>query len=205
MAAQTAPLVSRRDRQRQETRRDLAFAALELADTHGLANVRVPDIAAAAGVSPRTFNNYFDSKEAAIAWPARQRGIRLAEDLGARPPEERLHEAIVGAVSERYARWDDGGFPGPWLQKFRVLVAREPALFGEYLKAADATERALAEAIRVRMGATEDELRPKLLAAVAVAVERTAVRHWMTQQEKAAPLGETVRTALEQALPEIQT
>jgi AcrR family transcriptional regulator len=201
--AVTTPTVSRRERQREETRRDLALAALELASTHGLANIRVPEIAAAAGVSPRTFNNYFDSKEAAIAWPARRRAAKLADNLAARPEREPIGEALVGAVGDLYAAREEQGFPGPWLRKFRALVAREPALYGEYLKAADAAERALAEAIRTRLGAREDELRPELLAAVAVGAERAAIRHWMTQRRKTAPLAEAVRGALEQVLAQV--
>jgi AcrR family transcriptional regulator len=61
------PPVRRRDLQKDQTRLDLALAAFELARQHALAAVRVPQIAAATGVSPRTFNNYFPSKEAAIA------------------------------------------------------------------------------------------------------------------------------------------
>jgi AcrR family transcriptional regulator len=194
----------RRDRQREETRRDLAFAALELASAHGLASVRVPDIAAAAGVSPRTFNNYFPSKEAAIVWPAARRAAQLMGNLLAQPEEEELGAAIVSAVSDLYGAPQEHGFPARWLQKFRLLVAREPALYGEYLKAADAAEQALAEAIRVRTGAAEDELRPKVLAAVVAGAERAAVRHWMAQHPKPGSLVETVRAALQLALREIE-
>ena len=59
----------RRDLQKEQTRRDLALAAFNLARAHGLANVRISQIATAVGVSPRTFNNYFPSKEAAVIWP----------------------------------------------------------------------------------------------------------------------------------------
>jgi hypothetical protein len=90
------------------------------------------------------------------------------------------------------------------VRKFRALVAREPALYGEYLKASDAGERALAEAIRERTGAGADELRPELLAAVAVAAERAAIRHWMTHGQAPGTLAETVTAALRQALPEVE-
>lgn len=203
MAVRSTPIASRRERQQEETRRDLALAALELASAHGLANVRVPDIAAAAGVSPRTFNNYFESKEAAIAWPARRRAAKLADNLLARPEREPIGEALVGAISDLHASRQERGFPGPWLRKFRTLVAHEPAVYGEYLKAADAAERALADAIRTRTDASEDELRPALLAAVAVAAERAAIRHWMSQRRKTAPLAGTVTAALEQVLAEV--
>src|SRR5580700_9655439 len=94
-----APAARRRDRQREETRLDLALAAFELAREHGLAGVRVPQIAAAAGVSTRTFNNYFASKEEAIAWPAIRRAAGRALSLDDRPAGEPLDQALAGAVA----------------------------------------------------------------------------------------------------------
>jgi AcrR family transcriptional regulator len=41
-------------------------------------------------VSPRTFNNYFSSKEAAIVFPTTLRAGRLAEDLAEQPADEPL-------------------------------------------------------------------------------------------------------------------
>jgi AcrR family transcriptional regulator len=193
----------RRDVQREETRRDLAIAAFEQASAKGLANVRVPEIAAAAGVSTRTFNNYFPSKEAAITWPAARRAAQEAENLLARPAEESLSQALLAATSEVYGAPRKDGLPADWLRKFRALVASEPGLRGEYLKAAQAAERALAGAIAVRTGAGEDELEPKVLAAVVVAAERAAVMHWMKQDDKAEPLRETVRAAVQLALSEV--
>src|SRR5690606_21474884 len=55
-----------RERKKDETRRALREAALRLALEHGPDQVRVDDIAAAAGVSTRTYNNYFSSREQAI-------------------------------------------------------------------------------------------------------------------------------------------
>src|ERR1700677_1972181 len=93
------PPVRRRDQQKDQTRFDLSLAAFELAREHGLAGVRVPQIAAATGVSPRTFNNYFPSKEADIVWPTTWRGSRLAASLGARPAGEPLADALAEAVA----------------------------------------------------------------------------------------------------------
>jgi len=47
------------------------MAALRLAVERGLENVTVEDITAEAGVSLRTFGNYFSSKYEAICAPAR--------------------------------------------------------------------------------------------------------------------------------------
>jgi AcrR family transcriptional regulator len=143
----------RRDWQKVQTRLDLALAAFELAKMHGLAQVRVPQIAEAVGVSTRTFNNYFASKEAAIVWPSTLRGARLASDVAERPAGEQLADALVAVVAGLYGPAGQEGLPEGWLDGFRALVAAEPALHGEYLKSQAAGERALAETIAARTAA----------------------------------------------------
>src|ERR1700691_406546 len=125
--------VRRRDQQKEQTRLDLALAAFELARAEGLAKVRVPQIAEAVGVSTRTFNNYFPSKEAAIVWPTTLRGARMADDLSGRPSGGPLADALVAIVAGLYGPEGQEGLPGGWLEGFRTLIAAEPALHGEYL------------------------------------------------------------------------
>jgi AcrR family transcriptional regulator len=192
----------RRDRQREETRHDLALAAFEMARQRGLANVRVPEIALAVGVSTRTFNNYFASKEQAIAWPAVQHAATMADILLQRPADEPLGAALVEAVTGVYLP-QERGLPPHWLRDFRSLVAREPALHGEYLKASQAAERALADAIAQRMHLRPGDLRVLVIAAMAVGAERAAVMHWMASPKGAARTGslvQTVRAAVTQAV-----
>lgn len=198
--ALTRPPARRRDQQKEQTRLDLALAAFELAREHGLASVRVPQIAAATGVSPRTFNNYFASKEAAIAWPATWRASRLAASLAARPPQEPLADALVAAVASMYGEDEMDGLPPGWLRDFRALVAREPALHGEYLKAAAAVEAVLAGAIARRTGAEQGQLEPQVLAAVVAGAERAAVLYWARQASASTTLVAVVRTAVGMAV-----
>jgi AcrR family transcriptional regulator len=198
--ADAVPRVRRRELQKEQTRLALAVAAFDLANEHGLANVRVPQIAAAVGVSPRTFNNYFHSKEAAIVWPVTVRAAGLAGSLARRPAEEPLTDAIVAAVAGQAGHTQIAGLPAAWLDEFRALVAAEPALHGEYLKAAAAAEPALADAIARRAGTPAGELEPLILAAAALAAERAAVMHWARTLTPRSSLADTVRAAVAMAV-----
>ena len=199
-SAQLNPPARRRDQQKDQTRLDLSLAAFELAREHGLAGVRVPQIAAATGVSTRTFNNYFASKEAAIVWPATWRGSLLAASLAARPAAEPIADALVAAVAGLYEQDVTDGLPDGWFRDFRALVASEPALHGEYLKATSAVETTLADAIARRQGTAEGQLESQVLAAVAAGAERAAVRYWARQADASATLVDVVRTAVGMAV-----
>lgn len=62
--------LSLRERRRRKTALDIQRATLELAVSQGLDNTRVEAIAERAGVSPRTFFNYYPNKEsAAVGMP----------------------------------------------------------------------------------------------------------------------------------------
>ena len=189
----------RREQQKEQTRLDLALAAFELAKAEGLANVRVPQIAEAVGVSTRTFNNYFPSKEAAIVFPTTLRGARLAGDLAARPAGEPLADALVEVVAGLYGSHGQEGLPDNWTDGFRAMVGAEPSLHGEYLKAQGAVEVQLADEIARRTGAAAGDLEPLLLAGVVLAAERAALLHWFRQQPE-TPVADVVRTAVAMAV-----
>jgi AcrR family transcriptional regulator len=187
----------RREQYREQTRLDLALAAFQQATETGLGSVRVPQVAAAAGVSTRTFNNYFTSKEQAIAWLAGQHAGGMAVALAERPPGEPIGAALVEAVLSQYRPPEVHGLPPHFLRDFRALVANEPALQGEYLRAMAAAERDLGDAIEKRapsLGA----LPARVLAGVVTGAERAAVRYWM--QDRTGRLVDTVREALTRAV-----
>jgi hypothetical protein len=98
-----------------------------------------------------------------------------------------------------YEHDDMDGLPPGWLGDFRALVATEPALHGEYLKAAAAVEAALAGAIARRTGAQESDLEPRVLAAVVAGAERAAVLYWARQPSPSSTLVEVIRTAVTMA------
>ncbi len=107
MTTDGAEVVSLRERKKRATRTALSSAALRLAIERGFEHVLVEEIAAEAGVAPRTFNNYFPSKEAAIIAEGTERALRMREALRARPPDEPLWTAVRQAVAGLFASGAD--------------------------------------------------------------------------------------------------
>src|SRR5246127_3717437 len=91
-----------RERKKLATRQALGMAAMRLAIERGLDNVLVEDIADAAGVSARTFNNYFASKYEAICALQQARAVRIGDALRARPAGEPLWESVTQAVLSQF-------------------------------------------------------------------------------------------------------
>lgn len=87
-----------RERKKSDTRRALSDAALQLAFERGLDNVTRDDIASVAGVSLRTFNNYFTGKYEALAYRQAERMRRGVAELRQRPADEPLWTAIGHSV-----------------------------------------------------------------------------------------------------------
>lgn len=159
-----------RERKKEATRVALREAALRLALEHGPANVRVDDIAEAAGVSPRTYNNYFSSREEAIvAAVTADRESRIAAAVTERLPETRLTEAIVDAITEQYTD------PGEQGRDALLLITTNPGLRTAFLDAPAALEDPLREVIETRVG---DPQTARVLAASVAAAVRVALEQW---------------------------
>jgi AcrR family transcriptional regulator len=171
-----------RERKKAETRAALSWAAIRLTVERGFDALRVEDIAAAAGVSPRTFNNYFSSKAEAITSRHLDRLLRFAAEVRRRPPGESLWDALAAAAMAGFE-------PGPevlahpvpdpvqWAAGLRVMVT-EPALQGEMLRAGAAARAEIAAAVAERTGTDPGiDLYPNLVAAAVLAVVDTVTSH----------------------------
>lgn len=166
-----------RERKKLAVRRALGGAALKLAVERGLENVTVEDITAEAGVSLRTFGNYFSSKYEAICALGTDRARRVGAELRGRPAGEPLWDAITAAMLAHYE--GAGRAPdGAWLAGLK-LVLSAPAIRGEYLKINSEMQEALAEAIAARTGRDlEQDMYPRVLAGAVIAAAQVAVRRW---------------------------
>ncbi|MEV4596368.1 TetR/AcrR family transcriptional regulator [Amycolatopsis sp. NPDC049253] len=157
-----------RERKKQATRTALSSAALRLAVEHGPENVRVDDIAEAAGVSPRTYNNYFSSREEAIVFAVTSdRESRVAAAVRASPAG--LADAVVEAVVTQYTE------PGEEAREALLLITTSPALRTAYARSATALEPPLTEVLAERV---PDGPTARVLAAAVAAAVRIALEQW---------------------------
>ncbi|WP_067893878.1 TetR/AcrR family transcriptional regulator [Nocardia vaccinii] len=183
-----------RERKKQATRVALREAALALALAHGPDNVRVEDIAEAAGVSPRTYNNYFSSREQAIVDAVTaDREARVADAVAARPAGVRLADAVTAAVVAQYTD------PGEQHREALPMIIARPALRAAFLGATGAITPPLAEAIATHLPDAED-LTGEILAASVCAAVRIALDRWL---QPAPGLGSAGFVVTSGSLPEL--
>src|SRR5258708_31432751 len=150
------PRLPLRERKKLATRRGIRRVALDLIAERGLSDVPVEDVAAAADVSPRTFFNYFPSKEAVLfgADPGRAEELRarLVRDLPGRSALDVLR-VVLADQARMFAKelTELGGDPARWARQMKAAHA-DPQL-----RAAQAAHMALVEsrfagALAARLG-----------------------------------------------------
>jgi AcrR family transcriptional regulator len=187
-----------RQRKKQQTRSELTWAAVRLTVERGLNNVLVEDIAAAAGVSPRTFNNYFSSKAEAIAARHIDRLKAIAVQLRQRPAEEPLWGAISAAVISQFRSEDhQDGPPDPsWAAGVKLMMS-EPAVCAELLQGSRAAEKEFGVVIAERIGTNPNSLYPQLAAAAMGVAVHVSLEQWL-RADPPAGIQQLLRNSLKQ-------
>lgn len=172
-----------RERKKQATREALREAALRLAMERGPDQVRVEDIAEAAGVSPRTYNNYFASREQAIVSAVTaDREARIAAGVAVRASHVRLADAVTEAVVEQYTG------AGERAHEALLLITTRTALRNAFLDATAGIESPLTAVIAERLDGTGAHTARVLAASVAAAV-RIALEGWLQPAGSAEAAG----------------
>ncbi|WP_447009042.1 TetR/AcrR family transcriptional regulator [Saccharothrix sp. DSM 118769] len=169
-----------RERKKQATRTALADAALRLCVAHGLDAVTVERVAHEAGVSLRTFFNYFSSKEEAVVAGDVATAAAFVRAFADRPADEdvlvALRAALVDVVPER--------IDPDRVAQLRVL-RRTPALLPHQIAAFAAEERELAAVVAARVGVDpETDLYPVMFAAAVMATLRVTVGWWLDAADR---------------------
>ncbi len=167
--------VGRRGRPPGTSARELELVSLRLFSEHGFEETTVERIAAAAGVSKRTFFRYFDSK-ADVLWHAFDGEVRslraaFAAVPGDIPLMEAIRQVVVGV--NQYRAEDV-----PELRTRMNLIGSVPALQASAAQHYDAWERAVSEFAADRLGQPADSLYPLAIGRATLAVCRSAYDRW---------------------------
>jgi AcrR family transcriptional regulator len=163
-----------RERKKLDTRRAISDAALSLMVESGIDNVTREAIAGLAGVSLRTFSNYFAGKYEAIAYRQTERLRRSIAVLRQRPADEPLWTSITESVMQPLE--EDVNDAGGWennIPSREALVEIRKLLLSPEIR--DATAKELfdewVEVIAERTGTDPGrDLYPRLVTAVVRAV-----------------------------------
>jgi AcrR family transcriptional regulator len=190
-----------RERKRRETRRALQLAILEQSIERGYDRVTIEEICRAADVSPRTFFNYFASKEDAV--------------LGAVPgfPDAEVVERYVdegfGADALRdlpvlFLSMSDALDDIEILGLRKQLMRREPGLLGLRVSSSRAFENLLADVVLRRLNRDEPsvdrdarERRARLIAMVGFATMRFGWLAWI-DEGGVRPLDDQLRASFDE-------
>lgn len=178
----------RREQKREETRRRLMREGQRLFAEQGFDRTSVDEIAAAAGVSRRTFFHYFGSKEDVVLSRHDDFQSALVEAIRTAPPEAPLLQVAGQAVIAAL-----GTFDPDEVALLERLKCDTPALRARDHGKYERLERSIAGALADRSGASPDDLRTRLDAMLVTGMLRVGGSGWVSAAAAGVPVEEYVR------------
>jgi AcrR family transcriptional regulator len=178
-----------RERKKQRTRDQIVEAAFGLFAERGFQATTVADIAAAADIAPRTFFAYFPSKEAVVFFDFDAMFASLKTTIEERPEGETAIDSL--------RRWLDHSLPIKHEETDEAVLRKrmcidEPSLSAHQKGLLGRLEEVLRDGVARDLGEPVDGLRPKLVAAAAVAALNSIDSAAHDKSESMALLDETL-------------
>ncbi len=166
------------ERKRRLVHEELVDVAASLMAECSFEETTVEQIAAAAGVSRRTFFRYFASKEDVLVQSIAHIGAKLDAHLAARSPAEKPSVALRRAFDVFVRHPTD-----PKDVRLATVIVRTPALMGRYLEWQIQWRHQVAAVIAGRAGVDPAvDPRPLLMVSVAFAAFDSAMNRWVAGQ-----------------------
>jgi mycofactocin system transcriptional regulator len=161
---------------------EIEQAAFRLFARHGFEGTTLDAIASEVGISRRTLLRYYESKND-IAWG------RFAETLdgfratlAAMPADLPLHEAVQAAVLV-FNRFDLDAHPSH--RERMQLILTTPALQAHSVLRYGEWRLVIAEYVAQRLGLHPEDLLPRLVGQVSLALTLSAYTHWLDHPGRA--------------------
>jgi len=174
-----------RERRRRQTSADIRDAAVRLALARGFDKVTIDEICAEAGISTRTFFNYFPNKESAIAYGPSDLPAELAEDFvaaGAAPYRVVLAQLIT--LAAHHLR----DMPPMREQAAGMLELAKttPAVLAAFLAELERFQNQLTDIVARRQAMRSDDEIPALISALALTAVRSGIERWASAEPQDA-------------------
>lgn len=193
----TTTPVSRRELNKERTRAAIKDAVMTLSRTQPITTLTADDIAAQAGISRRTFFNYYAGLDAVLVEATLEPLAEVVELFLARPPAEDPLTAMIAALSRpvplELARWS------------AALCGEDTQRTEVFAQVWQLHTRWLQDMLRVRLGEEADPMYVAGLAGTVIAAFSAAEAEWMARTEGRLDTGSLelfsalVRTALQHA------
>jgi AcrR family transcriptional regulator len=166
-----------RERRRRETSADIRDAALHLSLERGFDKVTIDEICAVAGISTRTFFNYFPNKESAIAYGPSDIPPELVADFvaaGPAPYSVVLAELITLAAHHLRDVPPRREHAADMLE----LAKTSPAVLAAFLADLERFQLQLTDIIVRRQDMKPDDEMAPLISALALTAVRSGLEKW---------------------------
>ncbi|RJE81526.1 TetR/AcrR family transcriptional regulator [Paracoccus sp. JM45] len=182
-----------RDKRRRQTARDIQLAALWLATRHGYGAITTEAIATEAGVSPRTFFNYYNNKQAAII--GQPTLLNAADNAWIITSDQPLIDDLLKVLTHLL---ENDQPDRELIRMIKHLSDCCPELFAIFRDSMDQIASVLGGLLVERLGSTH-HLAAQLLADMAVEAFCAAVMQWAVDDTMTeAEIPELVRSQLTQ-------
>jgi AcrR family transcriptional regulator len=185
-----------RVRTRQAVRAQLAELAMGMFLERGYDETTVDEIAAAAGMSRRSFFRYFPSKEDVVFGEAEEAAERVAAEIRDHPGGASAWDCLHAVLRREHEQIHD---VHRTLSELR-LIESSPALRARLAVKREQMRASVQQALREREGAELDEFTADLLVSAAGAALEAVDREWLRSGGK-ADRGQLVDHAFAQLKP----
>jgi AcrR family transcriptional regulator len=172
-----------RERRRRQTSADIRDAALRLARQRGFDKVTIEEICIEAGISSRTFFNYFPNKESAIAYgPSDIPAKLVAEFVASGPAPYSVVLAELIALAAHHLR--DMPPAREQAQTMLELAKTHPAVLSAFLADLERFQNHLTDIVARRQSMHPDDEIPALISALAITAVRAGIERWTNGKPK---------------------
>lgn len=174
-----------RERRHRQTSADIRDAAVRMARERGFDKVTVDEICAEAGISSRTFFNYFPNKESAIAYgPSDIPAELVADFVAAGPASYSVVLAELIALAAHHLR--DVPPPRELAEGCLELAKTSPAVLSAFLAELERFQNHLTDIVVRRQKMRSDDEMAGLISALALTAIRSGIESWTSGKPKDA-------------------